>query len=101
MYCTGGIRCEKSTAYARAQGFDAVYHLRGGILAYLAEIGEADSLWRGECFLFDERVAIGHGEQARALPLCMRCGQPLPPSEGSCARCHGAREARRVGTGGA
>jgi len=77
MFCTGGIRCEKSTAYARARGFDEVYHLEGGILAYLAEIEAADSLWRGECFLFDERVSIGHGEEQGGARLCPVCGQPM------------------------
>ena len=127
MYCTGGIRCEKSTAYARARGFGEVYHLRGGVLAYLAETEEAGSLWRGGCFLFDERVTIGHGERALPLPLCPRCGQPMgeresgedsasrafsgtgrvggrtgaAPSEAACARCHGAGEAGGGGDGGA
>jgi UPF0176 protein len=78
MFCTGGIRCEKSTAYARAQGFEEVYHLKGGILAYLAEIEAADSLWRGECFLFDDRVSITHGEALGAAQLCETCGQPIP-----------------------
>jgi len=96
MYCTGGIRCEKSTAYARARGFDAVYHLRGGILAYLAEIEADESLWRGECFLFDARMGIGHGERTRAFPLCPRCGQPQPPSVEACPRCGGAGEAGHV-----
>jgi UPF0176 protein len=77
MFCTGGIRCEKATAYARVQGFDEVYHLKGGILAYLAEIEAADSLWRGECFLFDERVSITHGEALGAAQLCPDCGQPI------------------------
>jgi UPF0176 protein len=61
MYCTGGIRCEKYSAYLVAQGFKEVYHLKGGILAYLEQIPEADSLWRGGCFVFDERVTVGHG----------------------------------------
>jgi UPF0176 protein len=81
MFCTGGIRCEKSTAYARAQGFDEVYHLKGGILAYLAEIEAPDSLWRGECFLFDERVSITHGEAPGGAQLCEICGQPVLPAE--------------------
>lgn len=80
MYCTGGIRCEKSTAFARARGFGEVYHLKGGILAYLAEIEERDSLWRGECFLFDERVSITHGEQLGESELCPVCGQPVSAS---------------------
>jgi UPF0176 protein len=90
MYCTGGIRCEKSTAFARARGFEQVYHLEGGILAYLAQVEEKDSLWRGECFLFDERVSITHGERIGASTLCPRCGQPVPGSAQPCARCEGA-----------
>jgi UPF0176 protein len=61
MFCTGGIRCEKSTAFVRAQGFDDVLHLKGGILAYLEQVPAADSRWQGECFVFDERVSVGHG----------------------------------------
>jgi UPF0176 protein len=61
MFCTGGIRCEKASAYLLAHGFDEVYHLRGGILRYLEGVPEAESRWRGECFVFDERVALGHG----------------------------------------
>jgi UPF0176 protein len=60
MFCTGGIRCEKASAYLLAQGFDEVYHLKGGILRYLEGVPEAQSRWRGECFVFDERVALGH-----------------------------------------
>jgi UPF0176 protein len=61
MFCTGGIRCEKASAYLLAQGFGEVYHLKGGILRYLEGVPEAQSRWRGECFVFDERVALGHG----------------------------------------
>jgi UPF0176 protein len=61
MFCTGGIRCEKASSYMLSQGFAEVYHLKGGILAYLERIPEADSWWRGDCFVFDERVALGHG----------------------------------------
>jgi len=61
MFCTGGIRCEKASAYLLARGFPEVYHLKGGILNYLEKIPEADSRWRGDCFVFDERVALGHG----------------------------------------
>ena len=66
MYCTGGIRCEKASALLLARGFEEVYHLRGGILKYLEQVPEADSRWRGECFVFDERVALGHGLRQRA-----------------------------------
>ena len=61
MFCTGGIRCEKSTAFVRAQGFDDVVHLKGGILAYLEQVPADDSRWQGDCFVFDERVSVGHG----------------------------------------
>jgi UPF0176 protein len=61
MFCTGGIRCEKASAYLLARGFDEVYHLKGGILRYLEGVPESESRWRGECFVFDERVALGHG----------------------------------------
>jgi UPF0176 protein len=65
MFCTGGIRCEKASAYLLAQGFNEVYHLKGGILRYLEGVPEAESRWRGECFVFDERVALGHGLRPR------------------------------------
>jgi UPF0176 protein len=67
MFCTGGIRCEKASAYLLARGFAEVYHLKGGILKYLEGVPEADSRWRGECFVFDERVALGHGLRERAM----------------------------------
>ncbi len=66
MFCTGGIRCEKASAYLLAQGFSEVYHLKGGILKYLEDVPPAQSRWRGECFVFDERVALGHGLAVRA-----------------------------------
>ncbi|BBB97495.1 MULTISPECIES: rhodanese-related sulfurtransferase [Bradyrhizobium] len=66
MFCTGGIRCEKASAYLLAQGFAEVYHLKGGILKYLEETPQQDSRWRGDCFVFDERVALGHGLRERA-----------------------------------
>jgi len=71
MFCTGGIRCEKASAYLLANGFAEVYHLRGGILKYLETTPEAESLWRGACFVFDERVALGHGlvEQGQTRPV--------------------------------
>jgi UPF0176 protein len=65
MFCTGGIRCEKASAYLLARGFNEVYHLKGGILRYLEGVPEQDSRWRGECFVFDERVALGHGLRQR------------------------------------
>ena len=77
MFCTGGIRCEKSTAFLRSKGFDDVYHLQGGILKYLETVPQAQSLWQGQCFVFDERVSVGHGLQEGALELCRSCRNPL------------------------
>ncbi len=65
MFCTGGIRCEKATAYLLSQGFESVYHLKGGILSYLEQISPEESLWEGECFVFDERVSLAHGLKPR------------------------------------
>jgi UPF0176 protein len=65
MFCTGGIRCEKASSYLLAQGFTEVYHLKGGILNYLEKVAQTESRWRGECFVFDERVALGHGLRQR------------------------------------
>jgi UPF0176 protein len=76
MFCTGGIRCEKASAYMLAQGFEQVYHLEGGILKYLASVPPQDSLWRGECFVFDERVALGHGVKLGTHVMCPACGGP-------------------------
>lgn len=78
MFCTGGIRCEKSTSYLKEQGFEEVYHLQGGILKYLEEVDEAQSLWDGECYVFDDRVAVGHGlEPSKANSMCTACGHSL------------------------
>lgn len=76
MFCTGGIRCEKASAYLRAHGFQDVYHLEGGILKYLEDIPSGESLWEGACFVFDERVAVGHGVTPTGHQLC-RCGWPV------------------------
>jgi UPF0176 protein len=76
MFCTGGIRCEKSTAFLRAEGFSEVYHLQGGILKYLEAIPDKDSRWQGECFVFDERVALGQGLQQES-ELCRACCRPV------------------------
>lgn len=81
MYCTGGIRCEKATALLLHEGFEEVYHLKGGILKYLEEVPEEESLWRGECFVFDERVAVGHGLQPGHYVLCRGCRMPLAPED--------------------
>jgi UPF0176 protein len=67
MFCTGGIRCEKASAYLLARGFAEVYHLKGGILKYLEEVPQTRSRWRGECFVFDDRIALGHGLQQRRM----------------------------------
>lgn len=77
MFCTGGIRCEKSTALLRMQGFDEVYHLQGGILGYLETVPPEQSLWSGECFVFDERVSVCHGLQVGTLELCRSCRHPV------------------------
>lgn len=96
MFCTGGIRCEKATSWLVSQGVEEVHHLKGGILKYLEEVQEADSLWSGECFVFDGRVAVGHGLSPGTHALCHACRRPLSPDdltdpayeEGvSCARC--------------
>ena len=81
MFCTGGIRCEKSTALLRAQGYDEVYHLEGGILKYLETVPPEQSLWQGECFVFDERVSVGHGLQTGPHGLCRACRQPLTAAD--------------------
>jgi UPF0176 protein len=77
MFCTGGIRCEKSTAYMRTQGFDNVFHLEGGILKYLEVVPEQESRWQGECFVFDERVSVGHGLKPGKFEFCRACRFPL------------------------
>ncbi len=79
MYCTGGIRCEKSTAFLKSEGIEDVFHLRGGILDYLEQVPEPESLWRGECFVFDERVAVGHGLSQGTHVLCRGCRMPVSP----------------------
>jgi UPF0176 protein len=79
MFCTGGIRCEKATSYLLSQGFENVYHLQGGILKYLEEIPATESQWEGECFVFDDRVAITHGLAPGTHQLCWGCGNPISP----------------------
>jgi len=79
MFCTGGIRCEKSTALLRAHGVQEVYHLEGGILKYLETVAPEASRWQGDCFVFDERVSVAHGVQTGSHQLCRCCRQPLPP----------------------
>jgi len=102
MFCTGGIRCEKSTAFLKAEGLDAVFHLDGGILKYLETVPEPMSLWHGECFVFDQRVAVGHGLAPGTHVLCHGCRMPVTPAEQasplfesgvSCPACHDQRDA--------
>lgn len=81
MFCTGGIRCEKATSYLLDQGFKEVYHLEGGILKYLEEIPPDESLWEGECFVFDQRVALTHGVQKGHYEICLGCGHPITKEE--------------------
>lgn len=97
MFCTGGIRCEKSTAFLKEQGFDEVYHLDGGILKYLEEMPQENSLWQGECFVFDQRVAVKHGLEQGSYDQCYACRMPLSADEMasdkyvkglSCPHCH-------------
>jgi UPF0176 protein len=100
MFCTGGIRCEKATAYLHSIGLRDVFHLTGGILKYLEEVPETESLWRGECFVFDERVSVGHGLGEGEAELCRACRRPLTAADRqsphyrpsiSCAYCHEER----------
>ncbi len=106
MFCTGGIRCEKATALLKAEGVDNVHHLQGGILKYLETVPEADSLWRGECFVFDQRVAVGHALRPGTHTLCHGCRMPVSPQgrtsplyvEGvCCAACHDRDSDRQAG----
>lgn len=100
MFCTGGIRCEKATAYMKSIGVEQVFHLRGGILKYLEQVSVKDSRWRGECFVFDERVSVTHGLGEGSAELCRACRRPLTPADRasslyeagvSCPQCHGER----------
>ncbi len=86
MFCTGGIRCEKSTAFLKAEGVRQVYHLKGGILRYLEDVPADQSLWQGECFVFDERVALGHGLTEGEHTLCRKCGRAVAAGE-ACPAC--------------
>ena len=107
MFCTGGIRCEKSTAFLKAEGLDEVYHLKGGILKYLETVPAEESRWQGECFVFDQRVSVGHGLAPGSYELCHACRMPVNAGdrasplyvEGvSCPACHADRsEEQRAG----
>jgi UPF0176 protein len=102
MFCTGGIRCEKSTAYLKERGFGEVYHLKGGILKYLEDVPESASLWQGECFVFDNRVAVNHSLEKGAYAQCHACRLPITAADRqsplyekgvTCPRCHGTHTA--------
>lgn len=104
MFCTGGIRCEKATAFLKAEGVEQVFHLEGGILRYLETVAEDDSLWKGECFVFDQRVAVGQGLSKGSHSLCFGCRMPVSPEqrlshlyrEGVCCpACHETRDEDR------
>ena len=107
MFCTGGIRCEKSTAYLRSQGFEEVYHLQGGILKYLEIMPPQENRWQGECFVFDERVAVGPGLAPGQHELCRSCRNPIGPAQKaspqfvagvSCPACYDLKsEAKKAG----
>lgn len=105
MFCTGGIRCEKSTAYLKEQGFGEVYHLKGGILKYLEDVPQDRSLWQGECFVFDNRVAVNHSLEKGAYAQCHACRLPITEDDKqsplyekgvSCPRCHGHHSAEEM-----
>ena len=81
MFCTGGIRCEKSTAFMREQGFEEVYHLEGGILKYLEEVPASDSMWEGDCFVFDNRVSVNHNLEKGSYEQCFACRMPITQDE--------------------
>jgi UPF0176 protein len=102
MFCTGGIRCEKASSFMLHEGFEEVYHLKGGILKYLEDVPEQNSLWQGECYVFDRRMGVGHGLSVGQHSMCYCCGYPLSPEdrahvlyeEGvSCAHCHATTSA--------
>ena len=101
MFCTGGIRCEKASAFLKKEGLDDVFHLKGGILAYLEQVPEEESRWQGECFVFDQRVAVGHALSAGTHELCFACRRPISQADKqsplyeagvSCAACHHERD---------
>ncbi len=104
MFCTGGIRCEKSTAYMKEQGFEEVYHLQGGILKYLEEVPEEQSLWQGECFVFDNRVSVTHGLAVGQYDQCHGCRYPITEEDKlsehytkgvACPRCYDSQTAEQ------
>ena len=105
MFCTGGIRCEKSTAYLKEQGFEEVYHLEGGILQYLEDVPKEQSLWQGDCFVFDNRVAVNHALQRSHYDQCYACRLPITEADKqselyesgvSCPKCHGSHSEEQL-----
>jgi UPF0176 protein len=105
MFCTGGIRCEKASSYMMSEGFDEVYHLEGGILKYLEEVNPEESLWQGECFVFDQRVAIKHGLEVGDYDQCYACRYPLSQDDMkseqytpgiSCPHCYNAHTPEKL-----
>ena len=105
MFCTGGIRCEKSTAYLKEQGFDEVYHLQGGILKYLEDVPQEETLWEGDCFVFDNRVAVNHELQKSDYDQCYACRLPITMEDKlsklfepgvSCPKCHGSHSESQI-----
>ena len=105
MFCTGGIRCEKSTAYLKEQGFDEVYHLEGGILKYLEEVPQEQTMWEGDCFVFDNRVAVNHDLQKSDYDQCYACRLPITEDDKlselfepgvSCPKCHGSHSESQI-----
>jgi UPF0176 protein len=104
MYCTGGIRCEKATAYLKLQGFKDVFHLKGGILKYLETVPQDESAWEGECFVFDNRVSVRHSLEPGSYDLCHACRHPISVQDKaspayepgvSCPRCHSSSSDRQ------
>lgn len=105
MFCTGGIRCEKSTAFLKEQGFEEVYHLKGGILKYLEEVPEENTMWEGECFVFDDRVTVDHQLQKGQYFLCNACRLPITEQDMqhpnyeqgvSCPHCYGTHSDEQI-----
>ena len=105
MFCTGGIRCEKSTAYLKEQGFDEVYHLEGGILQYLEDVPKEDTMWKGDCFVFDNRVAVNHDLEKSQYDQCYACRLPITEEDKasdkyepgvSCPKCFGRHSDEQI-----
>jgi UPF0176 protein len=88
MFCTGGIRCEKATSYLKGQGFDQVFHLKGGILSYLEKVPKETSLWQGDCFVFDERITVDHDLKPGDVQFCRHCNRVVPSQIDACPECH-------------